>query len=177
MTNEKKEHPVFETERLIIRPTIETDAAFILALMTSPKWLKYIGDRGVYTLEEAENYIKQRMLPQLDRLGFSNFTMIRKSDGAKVGVCGLYDRPNLEGIDLGYSLLEAYEGQGYASEGAQCLCDAAIKIFNIKDLRAITLPYHEASKKILFKLGFSVVGPIHLSDDAEELLLFEYKQA
>lgn len=34
----------FETERLLVQPTTEGDAAFVLELMNTPKWLLYIGE-------------------------------------------------------------------------------------------------------------------------------------
>ena len=73
----------FETDRLLLRPTLVEDAEFILRLMNTPKWLKYIGDRQVRSVPDAEKYIKTKMQPQLDRLGFSNYTVIRKSDQKK----------------------------------------------------------------------------------------------
>ena len=50
----------FETERLIIRPTTESDSEFIFKLLNTPKWLKYIGDRNIKTVENAKEYIKDK---------------------------------------------------------------------------------------------------------------------
>ncbi len=36
-----------ETDRLNLTELSEADAAFMLELLNSPAWLKYIGDRGV----------------------------------------------------------------------------------------------------------------------------------
>ncbi|WP_317134301.1 GNAT family N-acetyltransferase [Flavobacterium agricola] len=60
----------YETDRLFIRPTLVEDAEFILELLNSPKWIQHIGDRNVKTITEAENYIKTRMLPQLEKKVF-----------------------------------------------------------------------------------------------------------
>ena len=59
-------YPILETERLILKPTQPEDASFLLALLNSPKWLEHIGDRNVHSIAEAEQYIVERMLPQLD---------------------------------------------------------------------------------------------------------------
>lgn len=58
------------TERLIIIPISKEDSSFMYELMNSPKWLKYIGDRKVHTVEDAEKHIELKMRPQLERLGF-----------------------------------------------------------------------------------------------------------
>ena len=80
-----KKYQKFETERLFIRPTTEEDAAFLLELMNSPKWLKFIGDRKVHSIRDALQYIRAKMLPQLRHLGFSNYTILLKSNQQKIG--------------------------------------------------------------------------------------------
>src|SRR5690606_16395207 len=104
-----KKYKHYETERLILQPTSEDDAAFIYKLVNSPKWLANIGDRNVKSVAEAKTYIKDRITPQLEKLGYGNYTLIRKVDNIKIGSCGLYDREGLEGIDIGFALLPDYE--------------------------------------------------------------------
>ena len=99
----------FETERLFIRPTTTIDSYFILELFNSPKWIENIGDRNIKSLEDASNYIEKNMISQLQRLGYSNYTVIRKSDNVKIGSCGLYDREGLDGIDIGFAFLPEYK--------------------------------------------------------------------
>lgn len=159
------------TERLLIRPTVRDDAEFIFALMNTPKWIQYIGDRQIRTARDAENYIKNNMTPQLERLGYSNYTVIRKTDNAKIGTCGLYDREGLEGIDLGFAFLPEYERKGYALEASQALVDSATKQFKIDFLSAITVSDNIASQKLLKKLGFEFFETTQLKGSE----LFVYK--
>lgn len=167
----------FETERLILRPTSTEDAAFILKLLNSPKWIKNIGDRKVKTIEDASNYITEKMLPQLVRLGFSNYTVIRKSDGVKLGTCGLYDRDGLEGVDIGFAFLPEHEKQGYAFESASKLKAVAIQDFNIKTISAITIKENLASQKLIEKLGLNFIKIIKLPNDPVDLLLYRFEIA
>lgn len=163
----------FETERLLLRPTGLEDAALVLELLNTPKWLKFIGDRNVKSLEEAQEYIKNRMLPQLERLGYSNYTLVKKSDGTLIGTCGLYDREGLEGIDIGFALLPQFEGQGYGFEAAQRIKAAAFEDFGIDQLQGITSPGNIASQTLLTKLGFNLVGTTRLPNQKEDLFLFK----
>ena len=163
----------YETERLILRPTTTEDADYVLAVMNTPKWLKYIGDRKVYSREAAEQYIKDKMLPQYHRLGYSNNTVIRKSDGVKMGSCGLYDREGLEGVDIGFAFLPEYEGHGYALEAAQKIIALATTEWNIPKISAITTKDNLSSQRLLEKLGLQSKGITQLPGDAEELLLYE----
>ena len=103
-------YKVFKSKRLIIRPTLEEDAELIYQLMNSQKFIKYVGDRQVYSVENAEKYIQDKMLPQLHSLGYSNYSLINKKNGAKIGICGLYDREGIDGIDIGFGILPEYEG-------------------------------------------------------------------
>ena len=168
-------YKTYETERLILRPTTESDAAYILELMNTPKWLKNIGDRKVHSEEDAIKYIQERMLPQLERLGFSNYTVIRKSDGVKMGSCGLYDREGLEGLDIGFAFLPAFEKKGYAYEAASRIKQAAIEDFGIEIIKAITIPSNTASQNLLEKLGLKFQKRFFMEGDSEELMLYQWE--
>jgi ribosomal-protein-alanine N-acetyltransferase len=163
----------FETERLTIRPTSEDDSEFIFELLNTPKWLKYIGDRNIKTVESAKDYIKEKMIPQLERLGYSNYTLISKQDNKKIGACGLYDREGLEGIDIGFAFLPEYENKGFAYESSNRLKEAAFNEFGIKAISAITIEENTSSRKLLEKLGFKLTGTTRIPNDDEELLLYK----
>lgn len=166
----------FETQRLLLRPTSKEDAEFIFELLNSPKWLQNIGDRNIRTVADAENYITVKMLPQLEKLGFSNYTVIRKADQMKIGTCGLYDREGLEGIDIGYAFLPEYEGKGYAFEAAEEIKRAALDIFGINKINAITSKDNLASQKLLTKLGLKLAGTKQLPGKEVELLWYTSKK-
>lgn len=48
---------VINTKRLTLRKFTIDDAAFMLEMLNTPTLLRFIGDRNVKTLEEAENYL------------------------------------------------------------------------------------------------------------------------
>lgn len=171
----KKEYKIFETERLILRPTTEIDTSFIFELLNTPKWIKYIGDRNIKTFKDAEAYIKNKMMPQLEKLGFSNNTIIRKSDGVKIGTCGLYDREGIDGVDIGFAFLPEFEKKGYAFESTNKLKEIAINDFNISKISAITLKENIDSQNLLIKLGLHFEKIVKLPNDKVELLLFVFK--
>lgn len=164
---------LFETERLLLRPTDESDASLLFYLMNSEKWLKYIGNRDITSFEKARNYILQRIKPQQQRLGFGSFTIIRKEDNKKIGVCGLYQRQGLPGIDIGFAVLPRFEGKGYAFEATEKTLDAGFSLFGLDAIFAITTLQNTASQGLLKKLGLKDSGTIHLPDETEVLLLFK----
>lgn len=166
----------FETERLTLIPTSEDDAAFLLELFNTPKWLKYIGDRNIRTVDDARTYVREKIRPQLELLGFASYTIVQKSDGQKIGMCGLYDRAGLEGIDIGFAFLTEFEGKGFAYEASVQLKDAAFNEFGIDELLAITTKDNYSSQKLLEKLGLKVAGTVKIPNDDEELLLYRIKK-
>lgn len=168
-----KKYTSFETERLLMKTTSQEDAAFVLELLNTPKWKQNIGDRNVNTIEDAQNYIEQKMEPQFERLGFGNYTVIRKSDGAKMGSCGLYDREGLEGVDIGFAFLPGYEKMGYGLESALKIKEMAFNAFNINKISAITAQHNTASQKLLEKLGLKYIKLLTLPDEDEELMYYE----
>lgn len=165
----------FQTERLIIRPTNKSDATFIYELLNTPKWIKYIGDRNIKSIKDAEQYITVKMLPQLEKLGYSNNTVIRKIDQIKIGTCGLYNREGVEGVDIGFAFLPQYENKGYAYESTSNLITFAQNEFNIQKISAITLPENKSSQKLLRKLGLKFIEMIKIPNDDADLCLFQRK--
>ncbi|WP_369995239.1 GNAT family N-acetyltransferase [Winogradskyella sp.] len=166
MTFEKS----FSTQRLYIRPVSKHDAPFILELMNTPKWIKYIGDRNVRTVEEAENYLKEKALAQIVKYGYCNNVVIRKNDNARLGTCGLYHREDREDPDIGFAFLPQFEGKGYAFEAANKLMHVAKQNYDLTELSAYTLEDNFASRKLLERLGFDLKGVGKLTNNNEELL-------
>lgn len=163
----------YKTERLTITPTSINDAKFILELLNTPQWIKNIGDRNVRTIHDAKDYISTKMLPQLNKVGYSNNTVVRKLDNKKIGTCGLYLRDGLENVDIGFAFLPEFQNQGYAYESSKKLIEIAFSEFKIKKLNAITTKENIVSQKLIKKLGFNYLKVINIPNDEEKLLLYE----
>lgn len=163
----------FETERLIIRPTLEEDAKLIYELMNSPKFIKYVGDREINSIDDAKKHIQTKLLSQLSELGYSSYSLVKKADEEKVGICGLYSREGVDGIDIGFGLLPQYEGFGYALEASQRILKAAFEEFEIRKIKAITSKNNLASQRLLEKLGLELKGETKLPNEDNEILLYE----
>lgn len=113
------------TERLELRWFTLGDAAFLLELVNTPGWLRFIGDRKVYTLDDAEQYLLNGALMSYDTYGFGPFVLSLRDSDTIVGMCGLFKREGLADVDIGYALLPDYEGNGYAYEAAAAVLDYA----------------------------------------------------
>ena len=107
------------SERLLLRELSIADAPFILELLNDSDFPRYIGDRGVRTLADAEHYIQQGPAVSYARHGHGLYLVARRGDEAKIGICGLIRRDTLPCEDIGYAFLPAYRGQGYGIEAAK----------------------------------------------------------
>jgi len=144
---------VIETERLILRRLTLDDAAFIHELVNDPDWLRYIGDKGVRTLDDARGYLEKGPIDMYARLGFGLFRVEQRSDGAVIGLCGLIKRDTLDDVDIGFAFLPAYRAQGYAREAAQATLDYARDALHLGRVVAIVSPNNRDSAKLLEKVG------------------------
>lgn len=163
---------IAETERLLIEKFTLNDASFFKALVNTPHWIKYIGNRNTKTLEDAEERIKSGHLESYKTNGFGFYKLILKEKNIPIGTCGLIKRDELKHVDIGFAFLEDYERQGFGYEASIAIMELAKEKFNIKKLLAITAPYNIGSIKLLEKLSFRYEKRVKPFEDDEELLLF-----
>jgi RimJ/RimL family protein N-acetyltransferase len=163
---------ILETDRLIVRHVTIDDAEFILGLLNEPSWLRFIGDKGVRTLDDARNYILTGPVESYRRFGFGLYLTQEKPDGTPIGLCGLLKRDVLPDADIGFAFLPAFWGKGYAHEAAAAVMEHGSTVLGLKRILAITNPDNESSIRLLEKLGMRQDGTARLSEAGPELKLF-----
>lgn len=161
-----------ETERLRLRRQTPADAPFILALMNDPDWIRNIGDKGIRSVEQAEAHIRNVTIASYERHGYGFLLAERKEDGAPIGICGLAKRDFMDDADVGYALMPAYRGQGYAFEAAAGVLAYARSALGMTRVAAITAPDNETSARLLRKLGMREEGLIAFGETGEPVRLF-----
>ena len=144
---------VLDTARLRLRTVCLDDAAFYLGLVNQPSFIANIGDRGIRTLEAARAALSSGPMLMYATRGHSLCVVERKADGAAIGMCGLIKRDTLDDVDIGYALLPAYWGQGYACEAAAAVLAHAREALGLRRLVAIVSPENAASNALLQKIG------------------------
>jgi len=169
----KNENKVYETERLIIRPMSLEDADLIFELYNMPKFIKFIGDRNINSLADAENYIKAKFLPQFEKLGFGNYLIELKEGNVKIGGVGIFEREGLDIVDIGFSVLERFEGKGYMFEAAQKVKSIGMDDFGLNKISAITVKDNFSSQKLIERLGLKFQKYVTLPNEDDELMYYE----
>lgn len=163
---------VVETERLTLRRLETGDAEFILALLNDPSFLRFIGDKGVRTVDDARDYILNGPVASYERFGFGLYLTERKDDGVPIGICGLLKREALKDVDVGFAFLPQFWSKGYAFESASAVMAYGRNVLGLTRIVAITSPDNEASVRLLSKLGMKFESMVRLSEDSPEIRLF-----
>lgn len=163
----------YETERLILKPAALEDADFFLKLYNLPSFIKFIGDKNLRTKEDAEKYITNRFLPQIDKLGFGNYVVIHKELNEKIGAVGVFIREGIDVPDIGFSFFPDFEGKGYAYESAVNLMEIVKTEFGVEKLSAMTSDENISSQKLIERLGLQFKKYVIFPDDNEELRYYE----
>ena len=160
---------VLETERLLVRRLELEDAAFIYELVNEPSWLRYIGDKNVQNITDAQRYIRNGPVEMYDRLGFGLFRVELKKSGDPIGICGFLKRDALEDVDLGFALLPRFWGKGYAFESASAVMSYGETGLGLSRIIAIISCHNLPSARLVEKLGFRFEHMVRLKPGGEEL--------
>lgn len=161
---------IAETDRLRIRHLQKSDANFIYQLYNQPSFIKYIGDRGVHSPQDAEVFI-QKVQDNYQQYGFWLYLVERKDNGQAVGVNGLIQRDYLEAPDIGFAFMTQSCGQGFAKESSQAILQHS-KQLGLAHLYAITSPDNHVSEHLLKKLGFEFQRQDYFDNSTSPINLF-----
>jgi len=161
---------ILETERLILRELNTNDAEFILKLLNTPSWLKFIGDKKVHTIKDAENYLEKGPIDSYKKNGFGLWLILLKKNNTAIGICGLINRESLDDVDIGFALLPEHEKLGYGFEVASATMNYARNVLRINKIVAITDPKNIASIKLLNKIGLQFEKTIKVAEHDTTLL-------
>jgi len=162
---------VARTDRLVLRHYREEDAPTLLAQLNDPAFHRYIGDRGVRTLDEARRYLEERIAASYARHGFGMY-LVELEDGTPVGMTGLVRRDGLDDADLGFAFLPDHRRRGFALEASRVVLKLARRRFGLGRVVAITSMDNAASARLLARLGFAFERLVVLPGDDEELRLW-----
>ncbi len=162
---------ILESARLRLRPMVEDDASFLVALLNEPAFLRHIGDKGVRTVADALTYMAGPR-ESYRKHGFGLAVVESRESESAMGICGLIKRDWLASPDLGFAFLPEYSGQGFALEAAELTLQHARDALGVEQALAIVAPGNVASLRLLGKLGFVDKGRIQPPADSQPALLF-----
>ena len=166
---------ILETERLVLREFTIHDTQFIIELLNSPGWLKYIGNRNIETEEQAAIYLQNGPLKSYEVNGFGLSLVVMKNNNTPIGMCGILKRDNLDNPDIGFAFLPDFTGKGFAFEIANATMNFAKDTLLLPKILAITVPTNQPSINLLEKIGLKFISNFSFPNSAEQLMLFSIK--
>jgi [ribosomal protein S5]-alanine N-acetyltransferase len=166
-----------ESERLILRRIEPKDFDFFARIHADPIVARYLGNGIPRSIEETR-ILLERYYETYKSLELGPLAVLRKSDGALIGRCGLsdmalevnpssgelprvwYERAQIPSDanvvfeqELGYTFDRNYWGQGYASEAAARVFEYASSTMQFRRIVSVIHPDNVASIKIAKKCG------------------------
>ena len=149
-----------ETERLLLRDIRLEDLDGMFALDSNPNVHKYLGNKPIKTIAEAEKNI-HKILQQYKTLGIGRFAVIEKASNQFIGWSGLkFNTGEKESLgdkrdfyDVGYRLIERFWNKGYARESAIASLNFGFQELKLDVIVGAAETGNIASNKILKKIG------------------------
>ena len=147
--------PTVETERLVLRPFVETDTDRYFAILDTPQvraslhipddfareaaWQQMAGWLGQWTLRRSGQWAVEL-----------------KATGDLIGRCGTHrpERLDWPGLEIGWTFDPAHWGHGYATEAGAAAVDWALAKHDDRELFSCILPENAASQAVARRLGF-----------------------
>jgi ribosomal-protein-alanine N-acetyltransferase len=151
---------ILETERLILREMLPSDAAALFEMDSNPNVHKYLWNKPLTSIDGVYQYIEMVRNQYLEN-NIGRFVVVLKETNELIGWAGL--KYNTEIVnnkvhfyDIGYRLNEKFWGKGYASEASFAWLDYGFNVIKIKVMEAAAHTDNIASNRILQKIGLKM---------------------
>ena len=150
-----KPFTLIETDRLILRPWLASDAESLFALASDSEIGPAAGWLPHESVEESAKIIETVFATP------ETYAVVLKKSGALVGCAGFNagdaaSMPLSDGeLELGYWIGRPFWGCGYATEASRALVERGFNELGLRGIHAAYFDGNERSRRVLDKLGFS----------------------
>lgn len=147
--------PTLDTERLVLRPFVESDLDAYAAVITSEpvRAALHLPD----TVSRADAWFQMaHNLGQWELRGTGQWAVEEKATGSLVGRAGLNHpgRDDWPGVEVGWVLHPAVWGRGYATEAGRRAVRYAFADLDLDRVCSVILPENHRSIAVAQRLGF-----------------------
>ncbi|MFZ1800282.1 MAG: GNAT family protein [Chitinophagaceae bacterium] len=150
--------PILESERLILRKLILTDAPQLFELRTGEETMKFIDKDKIASVQVAQDMI-QNMDFQMQNHAAVMWGISLPGSAAIIGTIGFWrivkDHHRAE---IGYMLKPEYWNKGYVSEAMNTVINYGFQKMKLHTIEANINPHNLASRRVLEKQGFQQEG-------------------
>ena len=148
---------IIATERLVLRPILNSDAGALYEMDNNPNVHLYLGNKPVKAIDDVRGYIKS-IQNQYIKNGIGRFAVVLKKTNKVIGWAGIKFVTETENnhtnfYDIGYRLQEKHWRKGYGLEAAKAWLDYGFNQMQIPVIIATAHVDNEGSNAILQKIG------------------------
>lgn len=156
---------VLQTKRLLLRPFEERNYSLILRISSDPqttKYLYYWALNGITPEGDARRFLNYALKNwQKDPIRAREYCVTLKETGNSIGDGSVEWVENEPGTaEIGWILLPAYRGQGYATEMGRELMRAAFDIMGAHTVIAHCDARNAPSYRVMERLGMTLRGTV-----------------
>ena len=160
-----------ETARLVLRHFTADDVDNIVGLDSDPEVMRYItGGRPTPRAEIVDVVLPFWLAYYEQDNGHGFWAAVDKATGQYLGWFHFRPRPDGPpagytagdaGVELGYRLLRAAWGRGYATEGSRALIDKGFTELGVERVYAETMAVNTGSRRVMEKAGLRYIRTFH----------------
>ena len=152
------QYPTLETERLVLRPFVLSDATGVQRLAGS----RSIADTTLnipypYNDGVAEAWILTHQGIFDDGKGVT-FAITRRQDGSLIGAISLMGISKGHQAELGYWIGESFWNQGFCTEAGQAVVEYAFTVHDLVRVHSCHIKRNPASGRVMQKIGMKHEG-------------------
>jgi ribosomal-protein-alanine N-acetyltransferase len=150
--------PILTTERLSLRALRPNDAEALMALYSDPQVLRFLNLAPTDSAEKALGLINWFNDLFEQQIGVQ-WAFTQSGEDRLIGTGGAYgwDRDNRR-VDIGYHILPALWGRGYATEAARAVVQWCFDHLDVHRVQADCTEGNIASERVMLKCGFTHEG-------------------
>ena len=162
-----------ETERLTLTPMTVADYPHVCAMNGDPEFMRHISGKTL-----GPELVWMRLLRDIGHwqvFGHGNYAVRVRDSGDWIGVVGVFDYkreivPALEAPELGWGIMPAFHGKGYAAEAVAAVLNFADTVMQAPRTVCIIDYSNEASMKLALRSGFKPLNEAVFHDQPVAVL-------
>jgi RimJ/RimL family protein N-acetyltransferase len=144
--------PSLDTSRLRLRQPAESDFDGYAALCADGEVMRYVGDHGALSREDAWRQFAM-LVGHWTLRGYGMWVVEELGSGAFVGRVGLHFPEGWPEPEVGWALARAYWGRGYALEAATAALRVAFDALGWQRAISLIAPLNLRSIRLAERLG------------------------
>jgi [ribosomal protein S5]-alanine N-acetyltransferase len=163
--------PRLETERLVLRQIVPSDAPELLRIFSDEETMQYWSCLPFTSVTQADRLVESMAQTLLHGAGI-HWAITLRGEDRLIGKCGYNEwRKAHRRGDISYVIDRQHWGKGLVSEALVAILFYGFNQMNLHSVEAGVTPGNEGSTRMLQKLGFKLEGHLKESFLVEDVFV------